>query len=200
MKYISIAIVALLLTAVIVGGRALAQTTSYVNSHGDTVWMTTTNNGSSAGVSNPNGIAGAGANGPATVITTNTTLAQNTSSSAATYSGPTLYNQNGMVVNGFNSSTNSMIPGWYYTASGVPLYYYANGVYYDPSTQTYGGTVIYGGAAGPTLGSTALSNIFTPGVPNTGLGGIALYAWFALIASAAAAVFGVRYLSRARML
>lgn len=160
---------------------------------------------------------------------------------------PTLYNQSGASVNGYNSATNSLTPGWYYTKTGSPRYYYANGVYYDPANQTYGGSILYPGATGPQSGSTGAADAtisgssaaalgsnppatasttsssnsnstgisgtvvntspttagvmnpdgtFTPGVPNTGVGGAALSGWLALIASALIAVVGTRYLTR----
>lgn len=119
---------------------------------------------------------------------------------AQTNSAPVLYNQSGTVVNGFDSSANALTPGWYYTQTGTPLYYYANGMYYDPSSQSYGGSILYPTADGPQslnsgnfISGTGTS---TPGVPNTGLGGGALYGWLALIASAGIAVAGTSYLTR----
>ncbi len=85
-----------------------------------------------------------------------------------------------------------IVPGWYYDENGNPLYYYANGVAYDPLTQSYKGSVVYPEASGPeTL-------TFTPGVPNSGVGGSAVTAWFALIVSAAVAVAGTHYLTRSK--
>lgn len=93
-----------------------------------------------------------------------------------------------------------LIPGWYYDSDGSPRYYYANGVYYDPATQSYGGMVLYPGADGPqTTSAIFVPEVLTPGVPDTGMGVVAK-AWIALIISAAAAVGGVRYLSRAKII
>jgi hypothetical protein len=173
-----------------------------------------------------------------------------TSNGTGNVTEPLLYNKAGGTVSAYNSNTNSLIPGWYYTQTGSPRYYYANGVYYDPATQTYGGSILYPGAAGPQSGSTGAAEAtisgasaastgvngtpatstagtntssntstgssgsgstgitgtvgtngvagttFTPGVPNTGMGGIVLYAWLALILSAATAVVGTMYLTR----
>ncbi len=84
-----------------------------------------------------------------------------------------------------------IVPGWYYDEVDAPRYYYANGVYYDPASQSYGGSVLYPNEAGPQINSA-----FTPGVPNTGAGGTAFYAWLALIVSAGTAVAGTYYLTR----
>jgi LPXTG-motif cell wall-anchored protein len=102
-----------------------------------------------------------------------------------------LYNSSGVRVEGYNVTTKALNPGWYYTQTGSPRYYYANGVYYDPATQSYGGSVQYPGAPGPQSMNTAV----TPGVPNTGVGA-SVYAWIGLILSALVAFFGANYLVR----
>jgi hypothetical protein len=119
---------------------------------------------------------------------------------------PTLYDQNGGVVNAYDQASNSLTAGWYYSAAGQPLYYYANGVSYDPATQTYSGNILYPNASGPQslntaalVGGDSVEANFTPGVPNTGYGGRALYAWTSLLISAAVAVVGTHYLTRSRI-
>lgn len=110
---------------------------------------------------------------------------------------PALYNQSGQAVNGYNAGTNSLTAGWYYTSTGAPRYYYANGVYYDPATQSYGGEIIYPNADGPQSLNSVGQNL-TPGVPNTGVGGRAFYAWISLIISTIVAVVGAHYLTRSK--
>ncbi len=109
---------------------------------------------------------------------------------------PTLYNQQGTVVDAYDASAGALTAGWYYSDTGAPRYYYANGAYYDPSTQSYGGTVVYPNADGPSMSMA----IFTPGVPNTGVGGRALTLTLALLVSAGAAVVGTYCLSRAHLI
>ncbi len=36
----------------------------------------------------------------------------------------------------FDGSTGALVPGWYYSAEGNPLYYYANGAYYGYGSNT----------------------------------------------------------------
>ncbi len=108
---------------------------------------------------------------------------------AQTSTAPVLYNQSGGTVDVYDSATDSLTPGWYYTDTGSPRYYYANGVYYDPASQSYGGSVLYPTADGPT-------GAFTPGVPNTGAGGTALLAWLGLLLSGVIAIAGAHYLTR----
>jgi hypothetical protein len=108
----------------------------------------------------------------------------------------TLYNQNGDTVNAYNSTTDTLVPGWYYSEGGAPRYYYANGVYYDPSTQSYDGVILYPKGDGPQ--SLSAQSGFTPGVPNTGLGGRAVYGWLSLLISAGVAVAGTQYLTRSK--
>jgi hypothetical protein len=109
---------------------------------------------------------------------------------AEAQTAPTLYNQTGDVVNAFDSETQALRPGWYYDEAGSPRYYYANGVYYNPASQSYGGSVMYPAAEGPQ------SIVFTPGVPNTGVGRSAIYAWFSLIISGVIGVAGANYFTR----
>ncbi len=99
------------------------------------------------------------------------------------------------------SHAQSITPGWDYSETGEPRYYYANGAYYDPLTQSYGGTVLYPEADGPSLSSEAFTpEIFTPGVPNTGTGGRGLTVLLALLVSGGAAILGTYYLNRAHLI
>ena len=110
---------------------------------------------------------------------------------------PVLYNQNGQVVNGFNSATGALIAGTYYTQTGVERYYFPNGTYYQPSAQLYGGTIVYPNAPGPA-GVVVNPGVFTPGVPNTGAGGNSMLMWSLLGLSAVVVVGGIAYTARRR--
>jgi hypothetical protein len=205
-KYLSIALgVVVVGAAVLSMNQAQAQVTqSYTDSRGNVVWTSTGSTSFSAGVYNPNGIAGGPV--PSTSPTPSPSPSPSPSPMASSGNSMILYTQSGAPIQTYNSSTNSLTPGWYYTSNGSPRYYYANGVYYDPATQTYGGSVLYPNANGPqtlaisTTGSVAGSGSYTPGVPNTGAGGTALGAWLALIISALAAFGGVTYLIRSKQI
>jgi len=99
---------------------------------------------------------------------------------------PVLYNKEGQVVNGYDAVIGGLNEGWYYSRDGRPLYYYPNGVYYNPESQTYGGSVVYPDADGPR--ENMLGGNFVPGVPNTGAGGNAFLLWVALVLSGTIAV------------
>ena len=67
-------------------------------------------------------------------------------------STPIFYTQTGTVVN----PGGSVVPaGYYYLANHDQIYYYGNGTYYDPTTQTYGGHIF-----GTTVVSTDAAPIF----------------------------------------
>jgi hypothetical protein len=114
---------------------------------------------------------------------------------------PTLYNQSGQVVN----NTTSYLPAGYYYIGGAPsmgghqVQYYGNGTYYDPSIQQYGGSVSDpNGTAGVSLGY--VSSVGTAvGLPNTGIGGSALFTWTAIIASILVVFLGVKFLATPRL-
>jgi hypothetical protein len=134
--------------------------------------------------------------------TTSNTSGSNTSGTSYTGNMPELYmTQGGTVSNGAGSS--ALTPGWYYMQSGNRVYYYGNGTYYDPVTQTYGGSVSNpNGTAGAytyTVNNSSGSNAgtsVTPSVPNTGAGGDAPLNWFLLLASGTIAVGGALYLTK----
>ena len=113
---------------------------------------------------------------------------------------PTLYNQSGTAV---NIATNSYLPaGTYYLAPGgsaaTQVRYYGNGMFYNPTIGIYGGSVNDpNGTAGVTLNYVA-SVENAPGVPNTGMGGYALFTWMTLAISGLVAVAGLAYLMNAR--
>ncbi len=118
---------------------------------------------------------------------------------------PTLYNSSGQPVN--VNTTGPLAAGYYYLAPGAQhqVYYYGNGVYYDPSTGTYGGSSVYdpNGTAGVSLGySAAVTSADyvsgTPGVPNTGMGGEATATWITLVLAGLIVAGGVTYLVRTR--
>ena len=108
---------------------------------------------------------------------------------------PVLYDQNGTAV---NNSTTVLGAGYYYlngspAQGGHQVYYYGNGTYYDPATQSYGGSVSDpNGTAGVSLNYVAPT--VTPGVPNTGAGGMAAYNWAVLIISGLALVASATYI------
>jgi hypothetical protein len=165
----SVMVTLLMVSALLVAGQASAQTSTTTTT---TATSTTSGGGGSTGVS--------------------------TGSSGSFISPEMLYNQSGVRIEGYNGTTKALNPGWYYTQTGSPRYYYANGVYYDPATQSYGGSVLYPSASGPqSMGGSSVSGsgTLTPGVPNTGVGP-AVYAWLGLILSAVIAVFGANYLTR----
>jgi hypothetical protein len=65
---------------------------------------------------------------------------------------PTLFNSNNTAV---NTGTGFLAAG-YYNLGGHQVYYYGNGTFYDPSTQTYGGSISNPkGTAGTSLGYSA---------------------------------------------
>lgn len=119
---------------------------------------------------------------------------------------PVLYNSSGQPVN--VNSTGALAAGYYYLAPGSQqqVYYYGNGVFYNPATGTYGGSSVYdpNGTAGVSLGySTAVTSPSyttsgTPGVPNTGAGGEATATWITLILAGLIVAGGVTYLVRTR--
>jgi hypothetical protein len=110
---------------------------------------------------------------------------------------PQLYNQSGAVVN----SGNTALPAGYYYLGGTPaqgghqVYYYGNGTYYDPTTQTYGGSVSDpNGTAGVALNYSTSPIASTPGVPNTGAGGDGVMNWLLLSISAMTVLLGGAYI------
>ena len=113
---------------------------------------------------------------------------------------PTLYNQYGQSVN--VASNTSLAAGWYYLAPGAvastQVDYLGNGMYYNPTTQLYGGSVNDpSGTAGVALDYvSSVENV--PGIPNTGAGGEALAAWTLLVLSGMVAGAGIVYLAYAR--
>jgi hypothetical protein len=107
------------------------------------------------------------------------------------------------------NTTGPLAAGYYYLATGAQhqVYYYGNGVFYDPATGTYGGSAVYdaNGTAGVSLGySTAVTNpgyvtstgsaSGTPGVPNTGAGGDATATWVTLAIAGLVVIGGIAYL------
>ena len=94
---------------------------------------------------------------------------------------PVFYTQTGQALNPAGSALNA---GYYYLSNGVQVYYYGNGTYYNPTTQTYGG-MIFGGVA-----------VTTPTVPNTGAGGQATMNWLLLASSALVFLGGAAYVTR----
>ena len=100
---------------------------------------------------------------------------------------PTFYNQYGSPM---NTGTGTLAPGLYYTGTGGAgaIYYYGNGVFYDPASGTYwrsnAGTGTVGGTLtnlGPNYNPGIPTTSGTvPGVPNTGAGGQAATSWFLL--------------------
>ena len=109
---------------------------------------------------------------------------------------PFLYNTNGDVVNSPGSSP--LAAGYYYVGGGPSqdgqeVNYYGNGVYYNMTTQTYGGSITDpNGTAGISINSVAPG---TPalGAPNTGAGGVATTNWLILIISGFAFVGSIFY-------
>lgn len=101
-----------------------------------------------------------------------------------TGNAPVLYNQAGMSV---NPNGGNLSAGYYYLKNGDQVYYYGNGIYYDPSsiTQIYGGHLL--DANGNLVYHT------TPGAPNTGVGGVTM-TWLTLITSGIVALAGMAYL------
>ena len=112
---------------------------------------------------------------------------------------PALYNQSGVEVN----ASGAIVPaaGWYYLDSNASaaskVYYYGNGVYYDPTAGIYGGSAVKdpNGTAGVDLGYAAsvLSPSSVVTAPNTGLGGTAATNWLVLIASGLIMMAGATY-------
>jgi hypothetical protein len=95
---------------------------------------------------------------------------------------PVFYNApNGTAANPGGTPLNA---GYYYASNGDQVYYYGNGTYYDPTTQTYGGQA---------FGTSAS---LVPGVPNTGAGGMATETWLVLLASLAIAGSGIAFITR----
>lgn len=86
-----------------------------------------------------------------------------TTSTATVSSAPVLYNQNGEIVDGYNSTTGTLNPGWYYNASGQPVYYYSNGTYYDYTTGDFGGTAYYPNGTGYSGVLPAYTGVFMTG-------------------------------------
>ena len=118
---------------------------------------------------------------------------------------PVLYNASGQPVN--VNTTGPLAAGYYYLGTGATqqVYYYGNGVYYNPSTGVYGGSAVNNpnGTSGVALGySTDVTNpasvTTTPGVPNTGAGGEATATWVTLILAALVVAGGVAYLVTTR--
>lgn len=108
---------------------------------------------------------------------------------------PILYNSSGSAV---NTSGTYLPTGTYYLDTGGQHWVsYSDGVYYDPSTNTFGGSIYnptgragtfsYSGPQSNTgsINNTTYSNV---GVPNTGAGGDAEMTWVVL---ALAAIFGI---------
>lgn len=118
---------------------------------------------------------------------------------------PILYSQSGAAVN-VNTST-PLPAGYYYLQPGAQastrVYYYGNGTYYSESTGLFGGSVTNpNGTAGVPLGYAALTGTIittSPGVPNTGAGGMATTLWSAMIASAAVLIAGGAYFFNRRL-
>ena len=110
---------------------------------------------------------------------------------------PVLYDQAG---NPVNTGTGTLGAGYYYlgggpSTGGHQIYYYGNGTYYDATTQTYGGsTGDPNGTSGAALNYVAPT--VTPGVPNTGAGGMAAYNWTILILSGAVLAGALAYIGR----
>ena len=99
---------------------------------------------------------------------------------------PILYNQSGIAV---NPEGTALSAGYYYLRNGDQVYYYGNGIYYDPFSTTQ----IYGGHLLDANGNLVYYS--TPGAPNTGVGGAAVaMTWFTLIASGIVALVGMAYL------
>lgn len=120
---------------------------------------------------------------------------------------PVLYNANGQAVN--VNTTGPLAAGYYYLGTGASqqVYYYGNGVFYNPSTGVYGGSAVYdpNGTAGVALGystevtsPSSVTTTNTPGVPNTGAGGEATATWVTLILAALVVAGGVAYLVTTR--
>ena len=103
---------------------------------------------------------------------------------------PVLYSQTGTAV---NPGGTALSAGYYYLRSGDQVYYYGNGIYYDPfsSTQVYGGHLI------DANGNLVYNSV--PGAPNTGVGGTSVaVTWFTLAASGIVALIGMMYLGSRR--
>jgi hypothetical protein len=118
---------------------------------------------------------------------------------------PVLYNASGQPVN--VNTTGPLAAGYYYLGTGATqqVYYYGNGVFYNPGTGVYGGSAVNdpNGTSGVALGySTDVTNpssvTTTPGVPNTGAGGEATATWITLILAALVVAGGVAYLVTTR--
>ncbi|MDE2037684.1 MAG: hypothetical protein KGI69_00455 [Patescibacteria group bacterium] len=109
---------------------------------------------------------------------------------------PALYNASGQEVNASNSS--ALPAGWYYlqsdAAAASKIYYYGNGVYYDPAIGLYGGSAVHdpNGTAGVALGYAA-SVLIPASAPNTGAGGDASRQWLILLVSGLVMAAGASY-------
>ncbi len=130
-----------------------------------------------------------------------------TSASTEARSGvmPILYDVNGNAVN--SSNVGSLPTGTYYLdRDGDQPVSYTGGVYYDPATNTYGGSIYNPtGRAGsfsasgtvtpaPTTGTGSTGSV---GIPNTGVGDVGAN-WALLTFSGLAALGGVMYFVYAR--
>ncbi|MDE1975508.1 MAG: hypothetical protein KGI49_03310 [Patescibacteria group bacterium] len=110
---------------------------------------------------------------------------------------PALYNQSGQQVNSAN--TTAVAAGWYYlntnASANSKVYYYGNGVYYDPTAGIYGGSAVKdpNGTAGVDLGYAASVLTSSASAPNTGLGGNATTNWLVLIVSGLVMMVGATY-------
>lgn len=111
---------------------------------------------------------------------------------------PTLYNSYGVEMN-----TVGGVPvpaGWYYTqpnGQGTQVYYYGNGMFYNPSTGIYGGSIKNpNGTAGYNYGNYYAQGL--PGVPNTGVGGETGKMFMTLLGVLALSFAGLLYATRPR--
>ena len=119
-----------------------------------------------------------------------------TSAVTTVNSTPVFYTQLGSPV--YAIPGQAIPAGRYFMANGSPLYYYGDGVYYNPTSQTYG-DIYY-----PSFISTTYPGSFvvvntpakTPTAPNTGAGGEAPLNWALLMLSALIVVVGTTYLVR----
>ncbi len=111
---------------------------------------------------------------------------------------PALYNSTGGQVNG---SGTILAPGTYYLQSNgtMPVTYFGDGTYYNPSTNTFGGSVYDPtGVAGLYTIPVTSGTTGSVGIPNTGAGGNASANMIALAVAGLAAVAGAAYLVRSR--